>query len=76
MIVTDELGRAEFRKPNLTAFRKVQELWGIPYSDMVYVGDNASKDFTAPKELGMHSVWVKNRERLYFKKTAAVRVSG
>lgn len=69
IIVTDELGGTEFRKPNLMAFRKVQERWGLPFSDMVYVGDNGSKDFRAPKKLGMYSVWVKNREGLYFQES-------
>lgn len=66
IIVTDELGGSQFRKPNVTAFRKVHEQWKIPYDDMVYVGDNVSKDFIAPKELGMNCVWVRNKEGLYY----------
>ena len=65
IIITDELGGVQFRKPCDIAFRIMQNRWRIPYEQMVYVGDNLDKDFQAPRRLGMGSVWFKNDEGLY-----------
>lgn len=65
IIITDELGGIEFRKPNKTAFVKMHELMNIPYEQMLYVGDNINKDFIAPEALEMKSVWFKNLDGLY-----------
>ena len=59
VIITDELGGEQFRKPNDIAFRIMQRRWGLPFGRMAYVGDNPSKDFQAPRQLGMASVWLK-----------------
>ena len=53
IIVTDELGGIEFRKPNECAFRLMQERLGVPFESMIYVGDNLKKDGIAPEALGM-----------------------
>ena len=53
IIVTDELGGVEFRKPNPKAFELMQELLDVEFCEMMYVGDNPAKDFIAPKNLGM-----------------------
>ena len=66
IIVTDELGGEAFRKPNPAAFEKMREALGLEYREMVYVGDNLSKDFVAPQALGMHSCWLRNPAGLYF----------
>lgn len=65
IIITDELGGTQFRKPCDIAFRIMQHKWGIPFEQIVYVGDNTLKDFQAPKQLGMQSVYFKNRDGLY-----------
>ena len=52
----------------------MQRRWGIPFEKMVYVGDNAEKDFQAPKQLGMRSVWVQNKEGLYQKNATDIDV--
>ena len=65
IIITDELGGSQFRKPCDIAFRILQTRWKLPASEMVYVGDNPAKDFQAPQQLGMKSVWVKNTEGIY-----------
>ena len=31
----------------------------------MYVGDNIEKDFLAPKQLGMKTIWFNNKEGLY-----------
>lgn len=64
-IITDELGGVQFRKPCDVAFRIMATRWRMNPSDIVYVGDNADKDFQAPQQLGMKSVWLKNKDGLY-----------
>lgn len=65
IIVTDELGGVEFRKPNPLAFETMKEKLDVEYSEMCYVGDNINKDFIAPQKLGMRSIWFKNQDGLY-----------
>ena len=66
IIVTDELGSVEYRKPNQTAFVRMQELLHVPFEEMCYVGDNNKKDFVAPEMLGMRCIWFRNVDGLYF----------
>ena len=65
IIVTDELGGEQFRKPCDIAFRIMQRKWRVPFEQMMYVGDNADKDFQAPKQLGMQWMLINNGEGLY-----------
>lgn len=65
IIVTDELGGVQFRKPCDIAFRILQNKWRLPASEMIYVADNLEKDFQAPQRLGMKSAWFKNEDGLY-----------
>lgn len=66
IVVTDELGGVEFRKPCDKAFVLMKEKFGFPYEEICYIGDNIKKDFIAPDRLGMRSIWFKNRDGLYF----------
>lgn len=65
IIITDELGGPHFRKPCDIAFRIMKEKIGCDFEEVLYVGDNPSKDFDAPQVLGMGCVYLKNREGLY-----------
>lgn len=65
VIITDELGGIEFRKPCSRAFEMMQAMVGVSFEQMVYVGDNARKDFIAPEKLGMKSIWFRNEDGLY-----------
>lgn len=65
IIVTDELGGVEYRKPNGKAFELMSKELGVPYDEMVYVGDNIKKDFTAPEKLGMGYVFFRNPDGIY-----------
>ena len=65
IIVTDEFGGAEYRKPNPLAFETMSQKLEVEYSQMCYVGDNINKDFIAPQQLGMRSIWFKNPDGLY-----------
>lgn len=68
IIVTDELGGIEFRKPNPAAFELMAQNMNVSYACMCYVGDNIRKDFVAPEKLGMRSIWFQNTNGLYYKK--------
>lgn len=65
IIITDELGGIEYRKPNDMAFRLMQERMRVPFKKMVYIGDNPNKDFIAPKMLGMEWIYFNNPDGLY-----------
>ncbi|HPM11463.1 MAG TPA: HAD-IA family hydrolase, partial [Paludibacter sp.] len=67
IIITDELGGTQFRKPCDIAFRIMQCKWGLPFEQMVYVGDNAVKDLQAPKQLGMRWIHYMNEDGIYLK---------
>lgn len=66
VIITDELGGIQYRKPNKKAFELIQNKWKIAFNKMVYIGDNVTKDFIAPKELGMQVIYFKNVDGLYY----------
>lgn len=66
IIVTDELGGAEYRKPDDRAFVLMRELLDVEYAEMCYIGDNIKKDFVAPLKLGMKSIWFRNTDGLYY----------
>ena len=65
IIITDELGGIQYRKPNEMAFKIMQDTYKIPFEKMVYIGDNQSKDFIAPKRLGMGYIYFLNSNGLY-----------
>lgn len=65
IIITDELGGSQFRKPNDIAFRIMQGRWKIPFEQMIYIGDNPAKDFQAPWQLGMKSAWLHCEDGIY-----------
>ena len=65
IIITDELGGVQFRKPCDISFRIMRCRWGIPFEQMMYVGDNVNKDFQAPNQLGMRCLLIQNRDGLY-----------
>lgn len=65
VIITDELGGIQFRKPCDIAFRIMATRWRLNPADIVYVGDNPVKDFQAPQQLGMRSIWFKNSDGIY-----------
>lgn len=65
IIITDELGGIQFRKPCDIAFRIMMMRWKLNPANILYVGDNSAKDFQAPQQLGMRSLWFKNLDGLY-----------
>lgn len=65
IIVTDEFGGPEFRKPNPLAFEIMKKVLDVEYNEMCYIGDNIKKDFISPEKLGMRSIWFRNKDGLY-----------
>lgn len=65
IIITDELGGTAFRKPCDIAFRIMARRWELNYENIVYIGDNADKDFQAANQLGMQSIRYKSEDGLY-----------
>lgn len=65
IIVTDELGGIQYRKPNAKAFELMKERMQMDYKRMIYIGDNISKDFIAPEKLGMKTIYFNNTDGLY-----------
>ena len=65
IIITDELGGVQFRKPCDIAFRIMMTKWRLHPADIVYVGDNPAKDFQAPRQLGIRGVQLMNPDGLY-----------
>ena len=65
IIITDELGGTQFRKPCDIAFRIMQHRWGLPFEQIIYVGDNPTKDFQACRQLGMRWMYFSNENGLY-----------
>ena len=68
ILVTDELGGVEYRKPNQAAFVKMKEALNVAFEEMCYVGDNVKKDFIAPEALGMKAIHFLNADGLYVNK--------
>lgn len=65
IIITDELGGIEYRKPNPLAFEMMQNIFGYNYSKMCYIGDNIKKDGVAPETLGIMFIYFENKEGLH-----------
>jgi len=65
IIITDELGGIQFRKPCDIAFRIMITRWRLNPADVVYIGDNSVKDFQAPQQLGMEHLMFNNSDSIY-----------
>jgi len=64
IVYTEELGRAGW-KPAPAGFEKLVEQLNVTADQMVYVGDNESKDFIAPNAMGMLTVQLRRPARLH-----------
>jgi len=64
IVYTEELGRA-FWKPSPVGFEALIERLDVTADQMVYIGDNETKDFIAPNKLGMLTVQILRQARLH-----------
>ena len=65
IIITDELGGTEFRKPHPEAFEIMCKEFGINPEEAVYVGDNPQKDFAIKKFLPITTVRMLFKDGMY-----------
>lgn len=64
IVLTGQWGEAYY-KPYRRGFEEVARLLGVPGGRCVYVADNVTKDFVAPRQLGWHTVHVNRPDGLY-----------
>ena len=64
IVVTDELGK-EYWKPHSRSYEIMKNKLKFDYDEMVYVGDNLSKDFVTANKLGMKTVFINRIEGVY-----------
>ena len=64
-IVTDELGGVQFRKPCDIAFRIMMTRWYLNPEDVVYIGNDPSKDSLVAQQMGISFIPVNNRDGLH-----------
>ena len=64
IVVTDELGR-EFWKPHARPYELIKAQLGVEFNEMIYIGDNVSKDFVTAKKLGINTIHIKRDEGVY-----------
>ncbi len=64
IMYTDDLGR-ECWKPHTSGFIAIMNKLEVAGSRCVYIGDNPSKDFAAPRSLGWKSIRIQRAEGLH-----------
>jgi putative hydrolase of the HAD superfamily len=64
IIYTDELGSG-MQKPHPQGFLAIQNEFGLPAREFVYIADNPSKDFLGPRGLDWKTVRVRRPEGQY-----------
>jgi putative hydrolase of the HAD superfamily len=64
IVFTEQLGR-QFWKPSPLGFQQLCQILSVPGLQMVYVGDNAAKDFIAPNSLGFTTIQIQRPDRIH-----------
>lgn len=64
IIYSDQFGR-EFWKPHPKPFEECRALLSTDFSAMIYIADNPTKDFIAPKLLGMGTIRILRKDGIY-----------
>ncbi|MGG3925070.1 HAD-IA family hydrolase [Metabacillus fastidiosus] len=65
IIVTDELGGIQYRKPCEVSYIQMLNSLGVLPSEAVYIGDNPTKDFVTANKLGITTIMIKNDRGMY-----------
>ena len=65
IIITDELGGPQFRKPCDIAFHIMRTRWCLSSEEIIYVGDNATKDYLSSCKAGIQFIHFNNINGLY-----------
>ena len=64
IVLTDQLGR-DCWKPSPAGFKEIMQTLGSDPAGYVYIGDNPTKDFAAPRQLGWQSIRVRRPNGVY-----------
>lgn len=64
IVVTGEWAK-EFSKPHPRAFELIERLTSSSKHDLVYIADNAAKDFIAPRQMGWQTVQIVRPWRIH-----------
>lgn len=64
VIITGEWP-AKYSKPHPRAFELIESLTGRSRSELVYIADNGTKDFLAPRRLGWQTVQLLRSQRIH-----------
>ena len=64
IVITDELGRENW-KPSTLPYELMREQLKVEHTEMVYIGDNVSKDFLAANKLGWITIHIKRLNGQY-----------
>lgn len=64
IVITDELGGIEFRKPNIRAYEIICNKLQIALCDVMVVGDNIQKDFSA-QDYGAKAVYIERKDKIH-----------
>lgn len=74
IIITDELGEnRKYWKPHEKSYILMKEYFNVEFNEMIYVGDNISKDFIAPIKLGILPIQIINRKNIYQEKNKKIK---
>ncbi len=65
IILNDEFGGAEFRKPNPKGFKEMALRLKVDPSEMIYIGDNPSKDFHIAADLPVRTARIIREKGIY-----------
>ncbi len=60
VIISADIG---YRKPNPLIFKKILDLMALEATDILFVGDTPLDDVLGSKGVGMHSAWIRTRDR-------------
>lgn len=66
LIFTDEYGRENW-KPSKLPYEMMKDYFGCNHAELVYIGDNLSKDFVTPNKLGWTTVRLRRSNGEYTK---------
>lgn len=64
VVFCDAWGR-EAWKPDVRCFRRLVHSFGVSAGEVVYVGDNPSKDFLGARNAGLMTIWIRRPGLLY-----------
>ncbi len=65
IIITDELGGEQYRKPDQKAFCMMKDYFDVSWEQMVYIGDNKAKDFVLGGRFPINTIEVARKDSLY-----------